>query len=314
VERAGCLIAALALSCSSSTSDPRFETTPGKTQLFVSLVTVPPAGADGVARNATLRITFDAFPTAYPDPDTAKYGPIVLRSGHGNFDIDVRVELVGRPEDDYRPAIVVQPHSPLEAMTHYELAISPALRALDGRTVGQVAPFPIDVGMTLPDALPPPTPQTWNGDLKPRNSGIGALLGRNCGLADCHSRQSFTDPFHFPTRRLDLAWPPEVAPDDPVFGIIGVPSVSLAGTPEQLVRVAPGDSARSLLLRKLLTPNPTQRDKTVGELRVPGRRMPLLTCQEYPNTMGCTNFDSPDPLPNDALRVIQEWIDQGAPL
>jgi hypothetical protein len=333
--RRAALSVVLAAACSTTTSTPLFETTPGITPLSVTVVPDPPAGADGVARNAALRIVFDAFPPAFPDPDTAHFGPIVLRSGRINFDIDVRVELVGRPEDDYRPAIVVVPRSELEANTHYELAISPAVRALDGRTVQQIpacpavggtATCPIDVGATVAPAPTPPPRLFWQNDVSERivegtvqHDDISTRLFQpphnslSCADPDCHSRKSSNGLHHDPARRLDFTRPP----DDPIYGIIGVYSQGLAGTPEQLARVAPGDSARSLLLRKLLTADP---DRTLGELRVPGHRMPISSCDEYPglvNLVGqkvCPPRMPPDPLPAETLRDVQRWIDDGAPL
>src|SRR3954469_18764824 len=95
--------------CSSPTTRPLYDQTP-LTPLTVTVDTVPGADSNGnIPRDAVVRITMDD----YPDPDTATFGPILLRSGTASFDAKLQVDLVGR-------AIVVTPRSLLQAQTAYE--------------------------------------------------------------------------------------------------------------------------------------------------------------------------------------------------
>jgi hypothetical protein len=224
-----------------------------------------------VARDATLRVTFDDF----PDPDAAVFGPILLRSGKGNFDADIRVSLVDR-------AILVRPRTPMAPSTTYQLVITTPVQALDGRRLASDVIFPVDVGGTLAN-LPAPPPVTWAGV-------VPWLQGDRC--AGCH-------PSTGGDRQLDLAGDP----DDPIYGIINVPMVGLAGTDQQILRVQPGNSARSGVLRKLLGggTQPEPDDLPYPPIRVDGKPMPLD---------GNHNFTTP--MPDDAVRLIQQWIDDGA--
>ena len=86
-------------------------------------------------------------------------------------------------------------------------------------------------------------------------------------------------------------------PTDPTYGIIGVPALGEVGTAHPLLRVAPGDSARSVLLRKLIGGD--AHDKLGDDypaMGVDGRRMPLDAA----------------PLIPDSILLIQAWIDGGA--
>src|SRR2546430_579541 len=78
--------------------------TPDPSPVVVTVTTDPadaPPRADGtVPRNARFRVQLDG----YPDPDSVGFGPITLRSGRANFDIETKVDLVGQ-------AIVVTPRS-----------------------------------------------------------------------------------------------------------------------------------------------------------------------------------------------------------
>src|SRR4051794_14639892 len=105
--------------CSKVGSAPQFDSVllaPLNLQLGFS----PAPAPDGVARNAAIRILFDDF----PDPDTAVFGPLVLRSGAVNVNFDVRVDLNGK-------AIVLRPRTELQSGTRYEVAVSPEVRSLD---------------------------------------------------------------------------------------------------------------------------------------------------------------------------------------
>jgi hypothetical protein len=244
------------------------------------LVADPPVRDDGtVARNARFLIVLDA----YPDPDSTVYGPVTLRSGKSNFDIAVSVDLVGR-------AVVVKPRSLLTPSLQYEL-VADGLRSLDGRQQATAFASPIVAGADVAD-LPPATLVTWWQDVQP-------ILGPCAPV--CHSPVGLAGVRRTPTRLLDLTGDPA----DSSYGLIGVPSVGLSGTAAPLLRVAPFDAARSVLLRKLIGGNPqaSSTDPPYPNMRVDGQRMPV-------------NLDgsAAAPLASDALRLIESWIDSGAPL
>jgi hypothetical protein len=72
-----------------------------------------------------------------------------------------------------------------------------------------------------------------------------------------------------------------------------VPSVGLRGSPRPLARVAPGDSSRSVLLRKLLGGDGRRANQ--ANLGVDGDRMP-----------------PGQPVDDSILLRIEQWIDAGA--
>ena len=105
-----------------------------------------------------------------------------------------------------------------------------------------------------------------------------------------------------PTRLLDLTGDPR----DPVLGLISVQSVGLRGTRAPLYRVAPGDAAHSVLLRKLLggSPEADSHDPPYPSMRVDGRRMPI----------DLDETKSKDPLPIEQIQLVEDWIAAGAPI
>ena len=264
---------------------------PAPAALSVTVTTLPPVRDDGtVPRNVRFVVQLDG----YPDPDTVGYGPLTLRSGKLNFDFDAAIDFVGR-------AIVVTPRALLAAGTQYELVVS-GLGSLDDRAQGDDVAAPVRVGTDDGDAIPPPPRPTWVADVEP-------ILG-NCAPY-CHSALGLSGRTRPPTRLLDIT-PASLDgtpddPTDPVLGLIGVQSLGLRGQPVPLLRVTPGDPARSVLLRKLIGGNPQadSKDPPYPNMRVDGRRMPLLL--DAAESAG-------DPLPDDQLRTIQDWIAAGAPL
>ena len=267
------------VACSSPTTRRVFEG-PDLPQLVVTVTTDPPALADGVERDARFRITFDD----YPDPETANFGPLLLRSGSGNFDAVLSIDLVGR-------AILIQPRTLLQPDTTYEVVIDPTVAALSGRVTGRTISNQFTTGGSTAN-LPAPDPVPWKGD-----DGVATLL------ASCQGRCHSVD---LPSRRLRLDFvfdssgnPVGADPNDPAFGIINVPSVGLAGTIDPLPRVQPGNSARSDLLRKVLGGNHQEEPADAPpypQMRVDGVRMP-------PGGVYWTD---------DQSARLQRWIDQGA--
>lgn len=296
-------LVALAAACTfNGSAAPWVE--PSLPPLRLAATANPPPRDDGtVQRSAQLVLTLDS----YPDPDAVAYGPISLRSGRGNFDIALAVDLVGR-------SIVVTPRTLLEPDTQYELVAS-GLASLDGRRQTTPASFAFHAGSDAGTPPPTPPPPTWYGTIDstdPNDCGSDPSCCHADGLCVtlatcapfCHSPVGRSGRMRTPTRDLDLTRDPT----DPSFGLIRVQSVGLAGTPAALERVTPGDPARSVLLRKLIGGNPQANSGNVPypNMRVDGQRMPI-------------DINDPDeralpPLDDDTLRRVQAWIAGGAPV
>jgi len=265
--------------CTTVSHDPYAQ--PAQAPLSVAVGTVRPVRDDGtVPRNERFLVQLDD----YPDPDSVSYGPLTLRSGRDNFDIDVRIDFVGR-------AIIVTPRSLMAPGAEYDLVAS-GLVALDERVQGADVIGSVRVGPDEGDPFPAAAAPTWDADVRP-------ILG-TCAPA-CHSPVGASGRMRTPTRLLDLTGDPM----DPTFGLVGVPSVGLVGTRAPLLRVSPGDPARSVLLRKLIggSPQGDSKDPPYPSLRVDGRRMPLLLDDAE---------SSGPPLPEGQLRTVQDWIAAGA--
>lgn len=252
--------------------------------LQVTVTTDPPPRDDGtVARNARILVQLDD----YPDPDGVYYGALELVSGAVSFDIRLEVDFVGR-------TIVMTPRSLLLPGAQYEVAVAAGLPALDGRALAADVVVPLRAGLDLA-TLPAPAPvPTWNADIRP-------VLGTCAPF--CHSPVGASGRMRTPTRSLDLTGDPT----DPVFGLVDVPAQGELGTAAPLLRVAPGDPARSALLRKLIGGNPQadSRDPPYPDLAVDGRRMPIPLDETAPAT---------ETLSDDTLRLVQAWIAGGAPI
>jgi hypothetical protein len=297
--RAAAALIFVCAGCSSITSAPQYDS-PKLAPLTFQVSTDPPPDGDGkITRDAILHVTFDD----YPDPDTVVFGPLLLRSGTATFDVIMRVSLVDK-------SVIVQPRSLLQPNTSYELVVDGHFRALSGRTPSATSVATLSVGDSLnpsPSPSPSPTPYTWYDDIKPM-----FVSADNCDKP-CHNPDlcSGTGQRH-PSSNFDVTAPP----DDPVLGLINVASELMKGEARPLLRVKPGDSANSELLRKLLGGDPhagrSSGEPVPANLAVPGRRMPLYE-------QACANQILPmDPalyyLNDDELRRVQDWIDQGAPI
>ncbi|HXU70114.1 MAG TPA: hypothetical protein VN947_12345 [Polyangia bacterium] len=271
-----------AFGCTSSNVSPYVM--PAPAPLSVAVTTDPPARDDGsVPRNARFVVQLDG----YPDPDTVGFGPVELRSGGVIFDIDVRVDLVGR-------AVVVTPHSLLAPGVQYDLLVS-GLVTLDNRTQGDDVVASVQVGTDDGTPFPPPAAPTWNGRVRDILGGCAPY---------CHSQIGASMRPRTPTRELDLTGDPR----DTVFGLIDVQAVGLRGTPAPLLRVSPFNPARSVLLRKLIGGDPLADSIDAGlypSMRVDGRRMPIPLDESQPAL---------PPLSDDELRTVQDWIAAGAPI
>lgn len=277
-----CLFAPLA-ACTQRTGNAAYPAAAAG-PLHVTVTTDPPPGDDGmVARNARILVQLDD----YPDPDGVYYGALELLSGGAAFDIELDVDFVGR-------AIVLTPRSLLAPGAQYEVFVAAGLPALDGRTLQADVALPIRAGLDVAARPAPAPPPTWNADVRPVLATCAPF---------CHSPVGASGRARTPTRSLDLTGDPL----DPVFGLVGVPALGELGTAAPLLRVAPGDPARSALLRKLIGGNPQadSRDPPYPDLRVDGRRMPIPLDEAAPAT---------DTLSDETLRLIQAWIAAGAPI
>jgi hypothetical protein len=250
--------------------------------LNLQITTNPaPDGNGQITRSAIIVLQFDDF----PDPDSAMFGPVQVRSGAATFDIDVRVSLVDR-------AIIVTPRSLLAPNGHYQVVVQPGIRALSGRTLTSTVSTTLAV--SLDQGTPPAAPPlyTWKGDIA---GDIGTCA------PSCHSPIGASGDMRTPTRLLDLTGDPT----DPTLGLVNVPAQGELNWPAPLLRVAPGDSAHSVLLRKLLGGNPLadSRDAAIPNSGVDGRRMPIQLDETKP---------TPPPLDETTTRRVQDWIDEGA--
>jgi hypothetical protein len=278
--------AAVVLACfTSACSSPggvAFTSTPAGA-LHATIAPDPPWRADGsIPRDARWVVALDG----YVDPDSVFYGALTLRSGKGSFDFAWAIDFVDR-------RIVVTPRSLLLPGAEYTL-VAQGLVALDGRVLEETAVATARAGDDVVGPPPAAVAPTWNGE-------IGAILGL-CA-ATCHARVGVGGVAREPARALDLTGDPR----DPVWGVIGVRSVATAGTTRALLRVAPGQPAESVLLRKLIGGNPRadSRDEPYPNVGVDGRRMPIPANDDAP---GLPAMDI------ESLRKIQAWIVAGAPI
>jgi hypothetical protein len=273
----------LGSACSDPTTKGSQYGGPSSPPLQVSFSSDPPPADDGtIDRDARLILTFDD----YVDPDAVSYGPLLLRSGQGSFDFTATIDFVDRQ-------IVVTPRTLLSPATQYELTAG-GLFALDGRHQDGVASFSYQVGLEVSNTTVPTPRLTWLDDIQP-------LLG-NCAPF-CHSPIGASGDTRTPTRLLDLTGDPF----DPTYGLVGVISVGEGSGSHPLLRVAPGDPARSVLLRKLIggDPHADSIDPPYPDLAVDGRRMPIPLDESLP---------AADALSDDELHAIQSWIVSGAAL
>jgi hypothetical protein len=298
------LLSALLCGCTAN-GTPDLEIT-AAAPLAIALEPSLPALADGVPRNADLRVI---FADAYPDPDTAVFGAILLRSGKSNFDVQISVDLAGR-------AIVLHPRSLLAPSTTYELVLSKDVRALDGRTLPESG-LTLMVSVSGDVAAPPAAPAdrvVWVDPTRRCDEvtsdtpikQVGCIL-RTCAPA-CHSPSDALGDSRAPARGLDLTI------DDPAvagYGLVRVRASGQVDPTAPLDRVTPGDSARSVVLRKLLGGDAhLVTGESYPQSGVVGRRMPLPTQEIDP----VTHQRQPSlPLSDEAVRLIQRWIDEGAP-
>jgi hypothetical protein len=211
-----------------------------------------------------VRLVFDD----YPDPDTLDYAGVRLTTGvyyHGGV---FTVDLVGK-------SITFAPAGGFRGDLGYNLNVLPGLRSLRS-CAAEMKQISFRTGEALLPAAPPPAPPATFAD-------VAAIFARACAGGACHraTAESGGGCLDAPAAALSLC------ARDALSALVATPSRQLS----RLELVAPGDSSRSYLLRKLLpgsvpeVPAPT----TLGHRDPPGA-----------------------PLDERDLRAIASWIDAGA--
>lgn len=261
----------LASGCSVATDDlPR----PGLCVPFTMTDVSPADGATGVLPSVIPTLTFSDF----PDPDSATGQNLSINSGVFFFTLSESVDLIDRQ-------VLFQPTSTLPIGVGFTMAVYSGLRSLrgcplapppadaDGRrpSVYAFSFRTLDPGQPVPPPPALPAPATFDQ--------VMGVFGGHCAGAACHLAAG-ADPSD-PTACLSSpAAALSLCARDAAASLIGVPAQEVA----TLVRVAPQDSARSYLLRKLLGAPPFS-----------GHTAPRA-----------------DTLTHDELTVIASWIDAGA--
>ncbi|MEP6654191.1 MAG: Ig-like domain-containing protein [Myxococcales bacterium] len=270
----------------------------------------PAPGSRGVAPNVTLTATFSDF----PEPETVNAGSIFLFTGGFYHTGRFWVDLVDR-------RALFKTSGDLRAGLGYTFVVKPTIRSLRGCLLQPPPPDGISANaptvyafqfQTVADGesrLPVPVPAG------PTTYGqVISVFGAHCAGGGCHLDLATTEratsgaarsaaglasgPASGLAPALALAIPSEpasarclAAPGgglslcerDARAALVGVPSRQVS----PLVLVASSDSSRSYLLRKLVGAPPL-----VGHSGVPS---------------------SNDDLTQEDKRIIQDWIDRGAP-
>jgi hypothetical protein len=186
----------------------------------------PGGGSAGVPTDTELRIRFDD----YPDPDTLGSDSLVLTTGFYWVPGSFHVSLIDK-------TVTMRPWRPLSANLGYTIHIQPTLQSLQGcAAIGTVRSFRTGDG---PAGNNPAA-------LVASRADVQAVFDRRCG-AGCH---------------LDAGTPGAAADGcvtrpaaglslcdrDAFAALVNVPSRAQS----ELALVEPGNSARSVLLRKLI--------------------------------------------------------------
>jgi hypothetical protein len=244
--------------CSTPTETQPF---PGACEPLSVVEWTPSAGALEVPRDTPVTIRLDD----YPDPDTVGTRSFLVTTGvfyHGGTYVTDLIEKT----------IAMHAGGNLRADLGYHVVVYPTLLSLRGCPAVEVR-HRFRSGPTT--ALPPPT--------KPVAipfSEVQPLVARSCAGAGCH-RGEGDGCLEHPAAALSLC------DRDAVSALVDVPSRQVS----RLRLVAPNDSTRSYLLRKLL-PGDT-----------PDRPAPTTLGQRCPPGA---------PLSREELHAIAEWIDTGA--
>ena len=219
----------------------------------------PPEGALDVPVDATIKVTF----SDYPDPDTVGEPSMLLTTGVFRLPETYRVDLAEK-------AVTMRPDGVLDTNLGYTVTVTQKVVSLAGCS-GPTTGREFTTGQHASNLLTPAAPPLAN---------VQAIFDASCAGSSCH-----IDPsggcLAAPYGGLSLC--AAEARD----ALVEVPSREVGS----LALVAPLDSARSYLLRKLLP-------ATAGGGPIPG-------------TLGQREPPGP-PLPADQILTIAAWIDGGA--
>jgi hypothetical protein len=246
------------LGCSRPTASTPY---PGGCATLIPTVWEPAANSLGAPTDVVVRVTFND----YPDPNTVNSDSLLLTTGFfwipGVYGVDLPAKTA-----------TLRPWRPLSPNLAYTLHLVPGLHSLDGCAAPDTT-REFRTGAGPEGASPPPVPAF---------ADIQALFEARCG-GGCH---------------LDASVPGGGCLGAPAGGLSLCAAESwdaLVGVPARqesaLLRVAPGDSARSYLLRKLI-PDPPD-----------GGPIPTVLGQREPPGA---------PLDPAEIEAVAAWIDSGA--
>jgi len=212
--------------------------------------------------NSEMRVVFND----YPDPDSLGPDDFLLTTGVFYYTGTYAVDLLGK-------AVSFRTAGSLRTNLGYTLSVGPPLQSLSGcQTTLQQRSFRTGDGPASP--TPRPTVPF---------SAVAPILAARCGGSGCHRQDpaSGGDCVDVPAAGLSLC------DADAVRALVDVRSREVG----HLNLVSPNDSARSYLLRKLLSASPG------------GGPIPTVLGQREPPG---------DPLTDDEITTIAAWIDTGA--
>lgn len=285
--------AVLAAGCSVSTGDlPR----PGTCDPFEIVGSYPDDGSAGVATDVVGAFRFNDF----PDPETVGPANMSLWTGVYYHTGTFSVSLVDR-------AVRFRPTSPLAGDRLYTMQLLPTVESLRGCQLGPPprppgpwamsaylvsfrTAVPTSVAGTEAPVRPLPRPVSF-GD-------VTALFARDCAGAGCHVEAppaatggqtggAAGDPGSGSALGLDCPAIPasglSLCARDALEQLVGIGAAEVP----RLIRVAPHDSARSYLLRKLVGAPPV-----TGHLGTPVVGQPGISVED--------------------LHLLEAWIDSGA--
>jgi hypothetical protein len=262
VSRRFALYASLALGVAGCSDPTAVQPYAGACDPMAALEWTPRAGAEDVPRDTTIRIRFGQ----YPDPDTADLGGLIVTTGPFYHPGTIRTDLIDKtvtyqPSGGWRPAL------------GYNINLRAALISLQGcAAVPERHSF--RTASAAPAAAPAAQPTTY--------AAVQPIFASRCGGAACHRAPADEGGGCLATPAAGLS----LCDAEAMGALVDVPSRQVS----RLSLVAPHDSARSYLLRKLLPGDTPDRPA--------------------PTTLG--HRDPPgDPLTTDELRTVASWIDDG---
>ena len=253
------MMALLAASCSTPTDTQPYE---GACTPLRALEWTPSGGETNVARATTVRVRFDQ----YPDPETVNLSGFIVTTGPFYHPGTIHLDLVDKTIT-YAPAGVWQ------AGLGYNINVRKGLLSLQGCAAAPQQRW-FRTATAPPKAPMPLTPTTY--------AAVQPIFAARCAGGACHraTTENGGGCLAAPAQGLSLC------DEDIVDALVDVPSREVS----RLHLVAPSDSARSYLLRKLLPGDTPDRPA--------------------PTTLG--HRDPPGaPLSRDDLHAIARWIDSG---